>query len=177
MHCPSVPRGIAPNFQTKFTNLSLKNIKLAGVLPNLYLMERIMACITPNSRRVEYIDPIHGSLDGASIHGLTYTPTPPRSLNYRRSGVQDWTTRKPTPPRSLNYRRSSVQDRTRREYKGQIPPSPPQPQLATGYVEAGAKLREGRGGQSHGEDVSKLGDSRDMEYPNIADGDSVAHEV
>jgi len=53
----------------------------------------------------------------------------------------------------------------------------PQPQLATGYVEAGAKLREGRGGQPLGEDVSKLGGSRDMEYPNIADGDSVAHEV
>src|SRR6185312_11306089 len=63
---------------------------------------------------------------------------------------------------------------TRREYKGLIPP---QPQLATDYVEAGAKLREGRGGQSLGEDVSKLRDSRDMEYPNIANGDSVAHEV
>jgi len=50
------------------------------------------------------------------IHGLTYTPTPPRSLNYRRNGVQDWTTRKPTPSRSLNYRRSGVQDWTRREY-------------------------------------------------------------
>ena len=55
--------------------------------------------------------------------------------------------------------------------------TPPQPQLATGYVEAGAKLREGRGGQSLGEDVSKLGGGRDMEYPNIADGDSVAHEM
>ena len=54
---------------------------------------------------------------------------------------------------------------------------PPQPQLATGYVEAGSKLREGRGGQPLGEDVSKLGGSRDMEYPNITDGDSVAHEV
>ena len=42
---------------------------------------------------------------------------------------------------------------------------PPQPQLATCYVEAGAKLREGRGGQSLGEDVSKLEGSRDMEYP------------
>jgi len=82
-----------------------------------------------------------------------YTPTPPRSLNYRRSGVQDW---------------------TRRKYKGK---NPPQPQLAIGYVEAGSKLREGRGGQSLGEDVSKLGGGRDMEYPNIADGDSVAHEV
>ena len=82
--------------------------------------------------------------------------------------------KKANTPRSLNYRRSGVQDWTRREYKGQIPP---QPQLATGYVEAGAKLREGRGGQSLGEDVSKLGDSRDMEYPNIADCDPVAHEV
>ena len=54
---------------------------------------------------------------------------------------------------------------------------PPQPQLATGYVEAGSKLREGRRGQPLREDVSKLGGSRDMEYPNIADGDSVAHEV
>ena len=53
----------------------------------------------------------------------------------------------------------------------------PQPQLATGYVEAGSKLREGRGGQLLGEDVSKLGGSRDMEYPNVADCDSVAHEV
>ena len=60
------------------------------------------------------------------------------------------------------------------EYKGQIPP---QPQLATGYVEAESKLRESRRGQPLGEDVSKLGGSRDMEYPNIADGDSVAHEV
>ena len=111
----------------------------------------------------------------ASIHmGSIYTKTP-RSLNYRHSGVQDWTTRKPTPPRRLNYQRSGVQDWTRREYKGQIPPL--QPQLATGYVEAGSKLREGRGGQPLGEDVSKLGGSRDMEYPNIADGDPVVHKV
>ena len=53
----------------------------------------------------------------------------------------------------------------------------PQPQLATAYVEAGAKLREGRGGQPLGEDISKLGGSRDMEYPNVTDCDSVAHEV
>ena len=81
----------------------------------------------------------------------------PRSLNNRRSGVQDWT-----------------KMRVQVEYKGLIPP---QPQLATGYVEAGSKFREGRRGQPLGEDVSKLGGSRDMEYPNIADGDSVAHEV
>ena len=99
---------------------------------------------------------------GLYIWAYIYTNTPPQSklpaqqcsrLDNWRSGVQDW---------------------TRREYKGLIPP---QPQLATGYVEAGSKLREGRGGQSLGEDVSKLGGSRDMEYPNIADGDSVAHEV
>jgi len=48
---------------------------------------------------------------------------------------------------------------------------PPQSQLATCYVEAGAKLREGRGGETLGEDVSKLGGGRDIEYPNIA------HEV
>ena len=78
-------------------------------------------------------------------------------------------------PRSLNYRCSGVQDWTRRKYKGQI--SPPQPQLAGCYVEAGAKLRENRGGETLGEDVGKLGGGRDMEDSNIADGDPVAHEV
>jgi hypothetical protein len=33
---------------------------------------------------------------------------------------------------------------------------PPQPQLATSYVDVGPKLREGRGGKTLGEDVSKL---------------------
>jgi hypothetical protein len=28
------------------------------------MMERIIACIPPNSKRVEYIDPIHEPLDG-----------------------------------------------------------------------------------------------------------------
>ena len=41
-----------------------------------------------------YIEPIYGPLHTWA----QYTPTPPRSLNYRRSGVQDWTTRKLTPP-------------------------------------------------------------------------------
>ena len=54
--------------------------------------------------------------------------------------------------------------------------TPPQPQLATCYVEAGAKLREGRG-ETLGEDVSKLGGGRDMEDPNIADSNPVANEV
>ena len=98
-----------------------------------------------------------------------------RSLNYRRSGVQYWTTRKPTPP-SLNYHCSGVKDWTKESTKGKYPPTP-QPQLATGYVEAGAKLRESRGGKTLGEDVGKLGGGRDMENPNIADSDPVVHEV
>ena len=115
-----------------------------------------MACIPPNPRRVGYIGPIHGPLDGPLYMGSIYSNTP-RSLNNRRSDVQDW---------------------TRREYKESTKGKYPlQPQLATGYVEAGSKLREGRRGQPLGEDVSKLGGSRDMEYPNIADSDFVAHEV
>jgi hypothetical protein len=51
----------------------------------------------------------------------TYTLTPPAvCLDYRRSGVQDWPTKKETHTQG-----------------------PPLPQLATGYVEAGPKLREG----------------------------------
>ena len=33
------------------------------------MMERIMACIPPNPRRVGYIDPIHGPLDGPLYMG------------------------------------------------------------------------------------------------------------
>jgi hypothetical protein len=54
---------------------------------------------------------------------------------------------------------------------------PPQTQLATGDVEAGTKLGEGRGWEALGEDVGKLGGGRDVEDPNIADGDSIADEV
>jgi len=99
----------------------------------LCVEERIIRCIPPNPRRVGYIDPIHVPLDGPLYIGSIYTNTPPRSLNYRRSGVQDWTTRKPTPPCSLNYRRSGVQDWTRRRLdkkKVQRANTPPQPQLA-----------------------------------------------
>jgi len=112
---------------------------------------------------------------GLYTYGLIYSNTPPQSeLPAQRCSRLD-NKKANTPLRSLNYRRNGVQDWTKRKYtQGKYPP---QPQLATGYVEAGAKLREGRGGQSLGEDVSKLGGSRDMEYPNIADGDSVAHEV
>ena len=99
------------------------------------------------------IDLIHGPLDGPLYMGSIYTNTPPQS--------------------ELSTQRCSRPDKK----KVQRANTPPQPQLATGYVEAGAKLREGRGGQSLGEDVSKLGGGRDMENPNIADCDPVAHEV
>ena len=55
--------------------------------------------------------------------------------------------------------------------------SPPQTQLATGDVEVGAKLGEGRGREALGEDVGKLGGGRDVEDPNIADGDSITDKV
>ena len=44
-----------------------------------------------------YIVPIHGPLDEPLYMSSHIHQHPPR-LNYRRSGVQDWTTRKPTPP-------------------------------------------------------------------------------
>jgi len=57
-----------------------------------------MACIPPNPRKLGYIVPIHGPLDESLYMGSIYNNPP--SLNYRRSGVQDW---------------------TKRKYKGQIP--------------------------------------------------------
>ena len=114
-------------------------------------------------------------LDGSLYMGSIYTNTPPQSeLPAQRCSRLD--NKKANTPRSLNNRRSGFQDWTGRKYKGQIP-SPPQPQLATSYVEAGAKLRERRGGKTLGEDVGKLGGGRDMENPNIANGDPVVHEV
>ena len=62
-------------------------------------------CIPPTLEGWVYIIPIHGPLDGPLYTWAQYTPTPPRSLNYRRSGVQDWTTRKLKLLRSLKYRR------------------------------------------------------------------------
>jgi len=55
--------------------------------------------------------------------------------------------------------------------------APPQTQLATGDVEARAELGEGRGRETLGEDVGELGGGRDVEDPNIADGDSIPDEV
>jgi len=54
---------------------------------------------------------------------------------------------------------------------------PPQTQLATGDVEAGAKLGEGRGPEALGGDVGELGGGWNVEDPNIADGDPITNEV
>ena len=51
-----------------------------------------------NPKRVGIYNTYTWASRWASIHmGSIYSNTP-RSLNYRRSGVQDWTTRKLTPP-------------------------------------------------------------------------------
>jgi hypothetical protein len=55
--------------------------------------------------------------------------------------------------------------------------APPQPQLATGYVEAGPELREGRGRKALGEDVSELGGGRYMENPNISNSHPITNKV
>jgi hypothetical protein len=74
-----------------------------------------------NPREGGYIElAIHGPLwavQGHMGHSHIYTNTP-CSLDYRRNGVQDWPTKK----------ESYTQ-------------GPPQPQLVTGYVEAGPELR------------------------------------
>ena len=101
-----------------------------------------------------------------------YTNTPPQSELPAQRCLRLDNEKANTPPAAVFN--TGQEESTNRVQKGKYPP---QPQLATGYVETGAKLREDRVGQSLGEDVSKLGGSRDMEYPNIADGDSVASEV
>jgi hypothetical protein len=62
-------------------------------------------------------------------------------------------------PRSLSYRRSGVRLYTR---KRKYIRAPPQTQLATGDVEAGAKGGEGRRREALGEDVCELGCRRYM---------------
>ena len=75
-----------------------------------------MRCIPPNPRRVGYIVPIHGSLDEPLYMGSHIHQHPPQSeLPAQRCSRLD--NEKANTPRSLNYRRSGVQDWTRREYK------------------------------------------------------------
>jgi hypothetical protein len=114
-----------------------------------------------NPRRVGHIVVVHIVLDGVVHMGLIHIyASIARNLNYRRSGVQ-------TTKKALH-----------KDNNTRPPPPPPrQPQLAICYVEAGAKIRERQGGQTLGEDVGKLGGGRDMENPNIADGNPVTNEV
>jgi hypothetical protein len=65
----------------------------------------------------------------------------------------------------------------RKQVSAQHTQDPPQPQLATGDVEAGAKLGEGRGREAFGEDVRKLWGGRDVKYSDVADGHTVVDEV
>ena len=90
------------------------------------------------------------------LMGLYYSySNNPRSLNYRHNGVC-----------RLNTKRSTTHE-----------PPTSRTQLATGDVEAGAELGEGRGQETLGEDVGELGGGRDVEDPNIADGDPITDEV
>ena len=111
-------------------------------------------------------------------HGLNILQHPPRQSELPAQRCSRLDNKKANTPQSEQpTQRCSRLDKMRVQVEHKRAKTPPQPQLATGYVEAGSKLREGRRGQALGEDVSKLGGSRDMEYPNIADCDSVAHEV
>jgi hypothetical protein len=78
-------------------------------------------------------------------------------------------------PCSLNYRRSGVSDCTRK--KKEHTRAPPQTQLATGDVEAGAKLGEGRGREAFGEDVGELGGGRYVKDPHLANGNPISDKV
>ena len=73
-------------------------MKIISQLDLMSIVGENNACIPPTLEGWVYITHIHGPLDGPLYTWAQYTPTPPRSLNYRRSSVQDWTTRKLTPP-------------------------------------------------------------------------------
>ena len=81
-----------------------------------------MVCIPPNPRRVGYINTIHRPLDGPLYMG-PHIHQPPRQSELPAHRCSRLDNKKANTPRSLNYRRSGVQDWTRREYKGQIPPA------------------------------------------------------
>ena len=79
-----------------------------------------------------------------------------------------------TSPQSELLAQQSLQTGHEKKYNTR---APPQTQLATGDVEAGAELDESRGRETLGEDVGELGGGRDVEDPNIADGDPITDEV
>jgi hypothetical protein len=53
----------------------------------------------------------------------------------------------------------------------------PQTHLATGDVETGAKLGEGRRREALGEDVGELGGGRYVKKPHLADGNPITNKV
>jgi len=89
----------------------------------------------------------------ANTHSYTPTPRPPQS--------------------ELPAQRSLQTGHERSQHTS----PPPQTQLATGDVEAGAELGEGRGREILGENVGELGGGRDVKDPNIADGNPISDEV
>jgi hypothetical protein len=76
-------------------------------------------------------------------------------------------------PRSLNYRRSGVTDWTRKEHTQ----GPPQTQLATSDVETEAKLGEGGGREAFDEDVGELRGGWYMKNPHLIDGNPIPDKV
>jgi hypothetical protein len=117
----------------------------------------IFMCILPTLEgwvyRVSYTWASMG-YTGHMGHSHIYTLTSPQKYGLPVSGVQDWPTKKETHTQG-----------------------PPQPELATGYVETRPELREGRRRKTLGEDVSKLGGGRYMENLNISDSHPVTNEV
>jgi hypothetical protein len=111
-----------------------------------------------NPREGGYIElAIHGPLwavQGHMGHSHIYTLTPPAV----------WTT-------------GAAVYKTGQQRKKPHTQPPLQPQLATGDVEAGPELREGRGRKTLGEDVSELGGGRYMENPNISNSHPVTNGV
>ena len=78
-------------------------------------------CIPPTLEGWVHIIPVHGPLDGPLYTWAQYTPTPPPQSELPAQRCLRLDKKKVNTPRSLNNRRSGIQDWTRREYKGQIP--------------------------------------------------------
>jgi hypothetical protein len=79
-----------------------------------------------------------------------------------------------TPPQSeLPAQRSFRLNKKKKEHTH----IPPQTQLATGDVEARAKLGEGRGREAFGEDVRELGGGRNIKYPHLTHCHTITDKV
>jgi hypothetical protein len=80
------------------------------------------------------------------------------------------------PQSELSAQRSSRLNKKERKKKDHTH-VPPQTQLATGDIEAGAKLGESRGREAFGEDVRELGGGRNMKDPHLAYGHPITDKV